>query len=475
MKELGRRFVLIALLLIVPIGGLVVLQHVRHPAGPTMLDNYALDFRVVYCAAEAARHGQDPYLVEPLRSCEHRVGLEPNEPAWSVTPEPLPGYAIGLFVPFSLLPFAFAKALYLTIMLLSVALAAAALGAMLRAPTLAVYLVLAPMAGYLNLFYGEPVPLAMGALCVAGYLLGLGKPRWAAVVATLAAVQPHLALPALIALFVFVPRARLALLAALAVLAAIGLATLGIERNLEYFTTVLPLHARAELLANDQFGLSRVLYLLGVPSQLALTLGSVSYALAAVVGLIFARRFANALERPALLVLFPVAAVTLGGAFVHDVQIAAALPAMLLLAQASWLPRIGIGLLAVLWWDTVSAELVRVVMASIGAIFVIFPYERWRVRIAWLVAAPVLGLLLLFALPPQPGYSYDTIGAPNPAVRDSDPSSVAWAWRIKLSPARTQPSLRVELEKLPVWLALGLLFFVRPRKPDAPDASQGTY
>jgi hypothetical protein len=167
--------------------------------------------------------------------------------------------------------------------------------------------------------------------------------------------------------------------------------------------------------------------------------------------------------------------VTFGGAFVHDVQIAAALPAMLLLAQTSWLPRIGIGLLAVLWWDTVSGELIRVVLASLGAIYVIFPREDWRERIAWLIGAPVLGLLLLFALPPQPASSYDTIGSPNPAVRDSDPSSIAWAWRIKLSPGRTEPSRRVELEKLPVWLALGLLFLVRPRRPEGSRTASRAY
>jgi len=463
MIELGRRFVLIALVLVISIGGFVGLQHLRHPGAPSMLENYALDFRVGYCAAEAARHGQDPYLVEPLRACEHRVGLEPSEPAWSVTPLPLPSYAIAMFVPLSWLPFALAKTLYLTIMLLSFGLTAAALGAMLRAPTLAVALVLAPMAGYLNLLYGEPVPFAIGALCVAGYLLELDRPRWAAVVAALAAVQPHLALPALVALFIFRPRARVALLAALGVLAVLGLATLGFERNLEYFTTVLPLHARAEVLANDQFGLSRVLYLLGVAEKTALMLGSLSYALAAIVGLIFARRFANALDRPALLVLFPVAAVTFGGAFIHDVQIAAALPAMLLLAQTSWLPRIGLGLLAVLWWDNFSGELVRVVLAAAGVMFVIFPRDSWQIRLSWLVGAPVLGLLLLLALPPDAGYSFETIGTPNPAVRDTDPASVAWGWRISLSPGRTVPSKRVELEKVPVWLALGLLFFVRLR------------
>jgi hypothetical protein len=470
MKELGRRFRFITLLTVVLAIVIAFTQHLRHPNAPTAIDNFALDFRVIYCASEAARHGQDPYLVEPLRSCEHRVGLEPNEPAWSVTPLPLPSYAIALFLPLSLLPFAFAKALYLIIMLLSISLAAAVLGAILRAPTLGVYWAFGSMVVALNLLYGEPVPLAIGALCLAGYLLELGKPRSAAVVAALAAVQPHLALPALVALLIFRPQARVTLLAALAVLAAVGLATLGLDHNLEYFTTVLPLHARAELLANDQFGLSRVLYLMGAAPQLALTLGSVSYAFMAIAGLVFARRFADTLERPALLVLFPVAAVTLGGAFIHDVQIAAALPAMLLLAERSWLPRIGIALLAVLWWDTLLADLYRVVLAAIGTTIVFLPRMSLRVRIAWLVGAPAVGLLLLLALPPEPGYSYETFGTPNPAVRASDPASLAWRWRIALSPGRTTPSVRIELEKVPVWLALGLLFFVRPRKPqsDAP-------
>jgi len=420
----------------------------------------------VYCAAEAARNGQDPYLVEPLRSCEHRIGLEPNEPDWSVTPLPLPSYAIALFVPFSLLPFAVAKTLYLIVMLLAVGLAAAALGALLRAPTLAVYLVMAPMAGYLNLYYGEPVPLAIGALCVAAYLLERDKPRAAAIVATFATVQPHLALPALLAIFIFVPRARIALSVALGVIAVAGLATLGFDRNLEYFTTVLPLHARAESLANDQFGLARILYLLHVAPGLAAALGTASYALAVAVGLFLARRFATALERPALLVLFPAAAVTFGGAYIHDVQIAAALPAMLLLAQVSWPARIGTALLAVLWWDTAGGELIRVVMAALGAVFVIFPHESWRVRIGWLIGAPVLGLLLLLALPPRPNDSYAATGTPSPAIRATDPAPIAWGWRVKLSPGRTLSSPRTELEKVPVWLALALLFFARPRKPD---------
>src|ERR1019366_3190331 len=62
-----------------------------------------------YCAGEAVRTGNTPYLVEPLRSCEHRAApTEPLQNAGGVEPAPLPGYALAAFAAFSLLPLKFA-------------------------------------------------------------------------------------------------------------------------------------------------------------------------------------------------------------------------------------------------------------------------------------------------------------------------------------------------------------------------------
>ena len=72
------------------------------------------DFRAFYCAGAAVAQHANPYLEEPLRSCEQNAG-PPAEPAFLrpvALPAPLPPYALALFVPFARLPFPAAALLY---------------------------------------------------------------------------------------------------------------------------------------------------------------------------------------------------------------------------------------------------------------------------------------------------------------------------------------------------------------------------
>jgi hypothetical protein len=459
---LGRRFVLLAAIALIVLAARFAAANVlSHRAAD--LSGIAQDFRVAYCGAEALRAGADPYHVEPLRSCEHRVGLEPGEQAWAVTPLPLPGYAIALFVPLTFLPFALAKMLWIVALVLAAALAAAAVAAIARVPTLAVGLIFWPtIGGGLNLAYGEPVPLAIAALCCAGYALERGAFRSAAVLAVLAAVEPHVAAPAILALAILVPRARLSLAVALVAGAALSFAVLGPARNLEYVTVLLPTHGLAELLARDQFGLSRYLHLLGVPAKLALTLGGVSYLATIAFGISVARGLAANRERPALLVLFPVATAMLGGSFIHDVQIAAALPAATLLAPSSRLARVSIALLAVNWTLGPLVEFGHVAAAAVGTAFVAFQTRQRRERVAWILATPLVTLALLAAL----GHVSSASAAADagasggaPHLSPTDSASKAWALRIALTPGWHETSARDIVEKIPIWTGLALLFF----------------
>ena len=119
----------------------------------------------------------------------------------------------------------------------------------------------------------------------------------------MASLEPHVALPAIVGLAVLAPRTRVALGVALLAGGALSLATLGFARTLEYFTTLLPIHAQAELLARDQLGLSRFLALAGVPAGAALTLGGLSYLATMAFGVIAARRLEATHRRPAFVVL----------------------------------------------------------------------------------------------------------------------------------------------------------------------------
>ncbi len=457
-----RRFLLIAALLAIVFGAATVLRAVRHPGQSLDTSGYALDFRVIYCGAESARLGRDPYVVEPLRACEHRIRRESGEPDWAVSPLLLPSYAIAAFVPLTWLPYGTAKIVWLELLLLGVVVAAAALGSILQKPSLAVFLALLPTVGILNFVSGEPVSLAIGALCLAAYLVQREHYGWAGFVAALALVEPHVALPAIVALFLLVPATRWPLVFSLLAIGLFGLGTFGLARNVEYFALALPVQARAELPASDQYSLAHVLYLFGAAPAVALVLGWLSYVVTMLAGVLLARRLAPQMERPGLYVLLPVATAMLGGPYVHIGQLAAALPAALLLAPFSWFARLAVGLLVVRWDEPMPSQILPVLFAALGTAVVAFEREQVRERVAWLVFAPLLTLASLILLPKSPpDLTHVTSGAPLPPIRDDDPASLAWGWRVRLTPDWANSSLRRKLEDGPSWAALALLFFVR--------------
>ncbi|MBC5810481.1 MAG: DUF2029 domain-containing protein [Candidatus Eremiobacteraeota bacterium] len=467
--ELVRRFLLVTtVFLIVAVAQAAAWRALRLPP-PPVTERLGVDFRVVYCGAEAIRAGADPYRVEPLRACEHRIHQEHDEPAWSVTPMPLPSYAVALFVPLTFLPFATAEGVYFALMILAIALASATLGGIVRKPSLAVALVLAPTAGLLNIVSGEPVPLVIAAIATAAYLLERGKAGAAGFVAPFALIEPHVGLPALLALLLFVRGARVPALATSVALGLLGFLSAGTAVNAEYFQTFLPLHASAELAANGQYSVSRIAFLTGAPPRLALEIGLGWYALMVALGVALGKRLAADLGRPSLALLVPVAAATFGGVFIHDVQIAAALPAAIVLAPFSWSARIAIALLVVRWNVPWHDQAIGVALAGIGAAIVGFGRANFGPGLMWLALAPALALGLLRALPPPASLSSAVQNIPDEIIADTAPSSLAWKWRIALAPSWSTPSLRGELEKIPYWFALALLLLAGSRRKGAAE------
>jgi hypothetical protein len=412
------------------------------------------DFRVVYCGERAivTAHA-DPYLIEPLRTCEHHAKMENDEPVWSVTPFPLPGYAAAALSPLAFLPYRIARLAWIGLLSVSFCLAVVAIAGILEVSAFAVGLVFAPTLGVLNLHYGEPVLISVAALCLAALAVHGNRPRLAAIAAAVSMIEPHVGLPAALGLFVFVPEARRALVVGAAVLAALSLITMGIGTNLEYVRGFLPAQARAELLASDQFSLSRFLYVFGVAPQTALFFGSVSYAVTTLIGLLVARALVNRSSTRALFILVPVATAMLGGPFIHDVQIAAALPAALVLAQRYWTARASVALLAISWTTPVTHLLTPALAAAAGTSFIVFrkaPFER---RALYAAVVTVGTLVLAFALPlTVPDFA--PVTQQLPAFQDSELSSVPWGWRIRLSPAWSEDSLRTALVKIPIWVGL---------------------
>jgi hypothetical protein len=419
------------------------------------------DFRVVYCGERAVlREHADPYRVEPLRSCEHDAGLEGGEPAWSVTPYPLPGYAAAAFAPLAFLPYRSAREAWIALLVLSFGLAAAAIATILEASAFAAGLVFAPTLGLLNLEYGEPVLVSVAAFCLAALALHARRPKLAAVAAALSLVEPHVGLPAALGVYAFAPGARRTLVVAVAILAALGLLTLGLATNLEYARGFLPAQARAELPAADQFSLSRLLYQFGVAPGTALLVGSVSYVCTTLAGLWFARVFVARSGTRAAYVLLPVATAMLGGPFIHDVQIAAAVPAALLLAERSWAARAAVALLALDWTAPLKECIVPAFAAAAGTSAVVLRDASPLQRAAYAGGAVAVVLALAVALPfsPQPPSRAAPLGAVKPgAIVASELSSIPWGLRIAANPSWSESGLRTAIVKIPIWTGLLLL------------------
>jgi len=418
-----------------------------------------LDFNVVYCGVRVVLEHGDPYRTEPLRSCERSV--EPaRTPAWSVTPMPLPGYALLAFGPLGLLPYGVAKVLWMFAVLGSLLVSAWTMARLLRLPFAIVLVLFAPALGVLNFAYGEPVPLAIAALCLGALALESDRPRAAALCTCAALVEPHVGLAALVGLAVLEPRSRATIAAGVVLLGIGSLAFLGVAENVEYVTAFLPAQVAAETVANDQYSLTHVLALIGVPAALASRIGSAQYLAFVAFGVFIAGRVRVAGAQKAAAILVPVVPAMLGGLFVHDVEIAAALPGALLVAmQAGSFAEFGAaGLLLLVFpwsalvWGSKTFEAAMLLAVATGVLVFVrrMPLAQ---RIALAVALPLacgLAARAAFATAPARG---DQSGAPNlPAGNPLSP--LVWGMRIRASDGWSREDSTTFLIKVPWWLGL---------------------
>ena len=295
------------------------------------------DFNGPYCAGAALDAGRDPYRVEPMRSCLRDVlaanGLRSS--STHIVYAPLPPYALTPFALLAKLPFPFATRLWLTLNIVALGVVVLAICRLSGQRPLIVVLATFATAGFASLIIAQLVPIVVASLCLAALAARRGNGAAAAIAVALAAIEPHLALPAWIALAAFVPRTRVPLLIAGALLVLLSLAY-GVGLNLEFFTTTLPGQARAELYNfPPQYGLSPLLATFGASPQVALACGALSYVLMVAVGLYLGRMLARRYDDAAYIVVTPVAATLLGGTYIHGHQMAAALPlALMLLGRA---------------------------------------------------------------------------------------------------------------------------------------------
>jgi len=445
------------------------------------------DFVAFYCAGKAADSGMDPYRVEPLRACEHSLdSLGAGATATDVTPAPLPAYTLALFGALARLPYAPALGLWYAILLASLAAAAWALTRITRLPWYVILAALAIPFVYVNFVFAQLPPVAVAALCIAAYFVHARKFAAAGLAAACAMIEPHIGLPACLAMLAFLPSTRLGLLVSGSALALISVLELGIATNLEYFTRALPVHALAEAGASDQLSLTWLLHWFGANDHTAVFVGSISYLILTLVGIILARAVARTHGADYLIALLPPAAAMLGGAFVHNLQYAAMIPAALALAALfdTAIAWTAVAILSMPWQGAWHSKLYLLVAFVSLAIIVSYASRhaalRWRAAIAGgavlAFALVTLGLASLSSDPVQGPSSasgfYDSLG-PNQMLASS-----LWGVRMRTEPQYAVASLQTFGEKLPPWTGAILLLAVAAaafaRRRETPAAETGT-
>jgi Glycosyltransferase family 87 len=415
-------------------------------------------FKAFYCAGMAVDERADPYRVEPMRSCERRLAPSPL-PDGYVEPAPIPGYAMAPFAALATLPPRLASLVYAFMLVLGAAIGAYVLGEILPAPRAAVLLAFAPLT-LLNVAFGEVVPFALAAICLTAFLIWRGRWFGAGLAVCLALIQPNVGLPAVLATFFFAPRSRVAVALGVASLAFVSALAIGIDRNIEYLTQVLPGMANAEIVAADQYNLSHLLFAAGFTPSLALLLGKLWFGFVALLGILVAGVLAIRRRQPELLPLIPPACVLLFGIYLHDIQILLALPAALAVATRvrgatfQTLGAVAVALLVAVWTQRAGVAALTVNAVGVAAGLWALPAAKNRIGLTMLgTLSTVLCVFLLRHVAPAPVASDFVTQTFHAAAHDQ--AFNAWAAYLRETPALTAPAFPF---KIPTWI--GLLFVV---------------
>jgi hypothetical protein len=283
-----------------------------------------------------------------------------------------------------------------------------------------------------------------------------GHLLYGVVAIAVAMVEPQIALPAALAFFIAFPAARLALAVAAALLGAVSLLAVGVAQTLAYVTAVLPAHALAEVSRDNQYSLATILTAAGVPDATAVLIGSISYVVLIAIGVLVALRLARRYDEPALVLLIPPAFSLLGGSFVHTAEIAAAVPAALLLytravTVRAWLFAAFV-LLAVPWMQATSIVMFLAPLFPVAYLV----YVVWRQDRALALGTAILAFIMiagLFVLANQPQVAVIAHPQAHPPI---DPRLAEASWRdLVLSNTTNRPIMW--LLRLPTWCGLLLL------------------
>jgi len=318
-----------------------------------------------------------------------------------------------------------------------------------------------PIALIDNVLFGQPVPLVLGSLVLAGCALRSGHDRIAAVFACAMLIEPHIGIASCASLILWRPKTRLVFFVAFVMVLIVSLSTHLGSSYVEYVVRVLPQQAQSEVSwVVLQYSLTHALWVLGASSQLSLVAGSVWFVLLFVASVMVAPRLARQFDSPALLVLFPAAVSVFGGAYVHLVQTTIALPASaVLVGKGSGTTRT-IAAVAFVGLLFSGAELV-VSLWALGTA-VIGVLVAWQLaeksRIVSAVFALGVGVVWWMLRDLPSAIASHRVGQVAAIVDFSVLAQASWQEFVLLENPGARLQLLVLLSEVPLLAALGVIF-----------------
>jgi len=423
------------------------------------------DFRAFYCGGRAVAEHRDPYLAEPLRTCEvnaaRAAGLSPY--ARLAVPVPLPGFAFVPFAALSRIPLDVASKLYLLLLVIALVVTVVWLRALSGVTPIGIAAALLLSDGWLSIANGQLVPIALLALCGCALALSRGRFVLASAFALLAAIEPHVALPLWLSLAVAAPKTRVPLAAGALLLAALSLLAIGLPANIEYLLQVLPAHAKSEAGAGSQYSLTAVLVSCGVARDAAIALADGWYALICIFGALVARRLAVVLNAPELLALTAPAFALFGAPFVHLTQVAVAVPLLLVLIRRAPERRNAFGIALVLLalpWADLAENAAGPMLFAIAAVAAALAVSIWGPRVQP-VALALAGALALGAGEKALSAAYGARSidatAALAATGGGGAQLAETTWAAFVAVAQAEDRRLYFGSHLPTWLGLGLM------------------
>jgi hypothetical protein len=427
----------------------------------------ALDYGAFYCAGATANARGNPYRTIPYDACGEKQRVLPKRFLAHRLPAPIPGYDIALFKALAKFPFQISAWLWLAFSAAAAFGAVLALGSITGLPAVVIALVLATTLRE-SLQLGQLTPILLAALVGTGYALAKGRYNLAGVATIIAMVEPHVGLPVMAAMFVWVPRCRITLLTGAAFLCVVSIATLGFDANLDYLRIVLPAHALAEVPTNAQYSLTWLLYVLGVGERVAIRLAEIQYAITVVAGIILGRLLAVRFQSQTFIPFVAAAFSVIGGPYIHITQISsiATLPVFVIAGRRNdILAWISLALLSMNWgnmiWLSNAWSPARLECAIVVGVLAAYASRRNKLSVRSMAAVGAFSLYLITTatildVSRSPLRSFDSQAQ---YLRENAAASgfSTLEWGLYQRTLRTNASRQALAAKVPTWLGMTVL------------------